>query len=68
MGSAPSFSQVLARGWKVTVTWAFGPNFNTKFRMVGPWKWKGSEEIMRGELYRTVMERGADGFVSCHYV
>jgi dimethylaniline monooxygenase (N-oxide forming) len=58
MGSAPSFSQVVARGWKVAVTWAIGPSFNTKFRIVGPWKWEGSEDIMRGELYRTVMKRG----------
>jgi dimethylaniline monooxygenase (N-oxide forming) len=58
MGSASSFSQVSARGWKVAVTWAIGPSFNTKFRLVGPWKWEGSEEIMRGELYRTVTKRG----------
>ncbi|KAF5670779.1 flavin-containing protein [Fusarium circinatum] len=39
-----------------------GSNFNTKFRMVGPWKWeKGAEHIMRNELYNIVKRSG--GFV-----
>ncbi|KAJ4261635.1 hypothetical protein NW762_007070 [Fusarium torreyae] len=36
-----------------------GSNFNTKFRMVGPWKWEqGAENIMRNELYNVVKRSG----------
>jgi dimethylaniline monooxygenase (N-oxide forming) len=45
MVSAPFFTQVLAKGWKITLVWALGANFNTEFRLVGPWKWDGAEEI-----------------------
>lgn len=62
MGSAPTISYVFSRGWKVFFTWAFGSNFNTKFRLVGPWKWAdGAEEIMSHELFDVVKRSG--GFV-----
>ncbi|KAM0417050.1 hypothetical protein ACHAPT_012956 [Fusarium lateritium] len=36
-----------------------GSNFNTKFRLVGPWKWEqGAEEIMRNELFNVVKHSG----------
>lgn len=57
MGSAPSILQVARRGWKVLASWALGVNFNTKFRMVGPWKWDGADELMTGELWRVVLRR-----------
>lgn len=65
IGSAPKARSVMKKGWKVFYTWAMGSNFNTKFRMVGPWKWEqGAENIMRNELYNIVKRSG--GFV-CKY-
>jgi dimethylaniline monooxygenase (N-oxide forming) len=58
MGSAPSFTQVAGFGFKTAFTWAMGPNFNTKFRLIGPWKWEGANEVMRGELWGVVKESG----------
>ena len=66
MGAAPTATHVLRRhGWKVFFTWAMGPNFNTKFRLVGPWAAPGeAAEIMRTELFNVVRRTG--GFV-CEY-
>lgn len=62
MGSAPRAWTVMKKGFKVFYTWAMGSNFNTKFRMVGPWKWnEGAESIMRNELFNVVKRSG--GFV-----
>jgi dimethylaniline monooxygenase (N-oxide forming) len=59
MGSAPTLTYVLGKGCKVFSTWAMGSNFNTKFRLVGPWKWHlGAEEIMRTELFDVVKRSG----------
>jgi dimethylaniline monooxygenase (N-oxide forming) len=58
MGSAPSFTQVLVRGWKITLVWALGANFNTKFRLVGPWAWEGATEVLEGECWETITRRG----------
>lgn len=58
MGSAPAFVEVLRHGFKTTFTWAFGSNFNTKFRLVGPWKWDGAAEVMRSELWDVVKKSG----------
>jgi dimethylaniline monooxygenase (N-oxide forming) len=57
IGSAPSALQVAQHGWKVFVAWAFGANFNTKFRLVGPWKWGGAEEVMEMEIYELITRR-----------
>lgn len=41
-GAAPTIWWVLRNGWfKLAYVWAFGPNFNPKHRLVGPWKWAG---------------------------
>ncbi|KYK56163.1 dimethylaniline monooxygenase [Drechmeria coniospora] len=59
MGSAPTMSYVMSKGWKLFFTWAMGSNFNPKFRLVGPWKWEaGAEKIMCGELYSVVSRSG----------
>jgi dimethylaniline monooxygenase (N-oxide forming) len=58
MESAPSFSQIMARGWKITLVWVLGANFNTKFRLVGPWVWDGAKEVLEGDCWETVTRRG----------
>lgn len=58
MGAAPGFMEVVGFGWKVAFTWAMGSNFNSKFRLVGPWRWEGAREVMENELYDIVAERG----------
>lgn len=40
------------------LTWALGANFNTKFRIIGPWAFDGAEEIMKTELWSTITRRG----------
>ena len=65
LGAAPTFRHVLGKGFKVFYTWAMGSNFNTKFRLVGPWKEEEeAESIMRTELYDVVKKTG--GLV-CEY-
>jgi dimethylaniline monooxygenase (N-oxide forming) len=64
IGSAPTITYVMSRGWTLFFTWAFGSNFNTKFRLVGPWKWsEGAEDIMRNELYNVVKQTGGGVYI-----
>ncbi|PVH80713.1 FAD/NAD(P)-binding domain-containing protein [Cadophora sp. DSE1049] len=58
MGSAASFTEIIRLGFRTTFTWAFGSNFNTKFRLVGPWRWEGATEIMKTELWDVVKQSG----------
>ncbi|ORY56102.1 dimethylaniline monooxygenase [Pseudomassariella vexata] len=60
IGSAPTFTFIRKQGFKVLWTWAMGSNFNTKFRLVGPWKDDEALDIIRGELYN-VTKRIAGG-------
>jgi dimethylaniline monooxygenase (N-oxide forming) len=62
MGSAPSILEVGSFGPTVLLSWALGPNFNTKFRLVGPWQWDGAADIMKGEQWKVVKRR--KGFIS----
>lgn len=57
MGSAPSFTDVAAKGWKLAMCWALSANVNTKFRLVGPWKWEGAQQVMETEIWATVTRR-----------
>ncbi|KAI1204630.1 FAD/NAD(P)-binding domain-containing protein [Annulohypoxylon truncatum] len=71
MGSAPSFGDILRLGfsgtddthgnsgcwYKLPLTWALGANFNTKFRLLGPWEWEGAIEVMITEFWETVARR-----------
>ncbi len=41
----------------MTLCWALSANVNTKFRLVGPWMWKGAEAVMEGEIWETVTRR-----------
>ncbi|KAI1099823.1 FAD/NAD(P)-binding domain-containing protein [Jackrogersella minutella] len=43
--------------YKLPLTWALGANFNTKFRLLGPWKWDGAVQVMNTELWDTVARR-----------
>ncbi|KAI1342203.1 hypothetical protein F5Y15DRAFT_430611 [Xylariaceae sp. FL0016] len=43
--------------YKLLLTWALGANFNTKFRLVGPWAWDGAVTVMADELWDTVARR-----------
>lgn len=65
MGAAPTATHVWRTyGAAVFATWAMGPNFNTKFRLVGPWSGRGAAgaaaAIMSkdGELGRVVRQTG----------
>lgn len=69
MGSAPTWTHALRRlGREVFFTWAMGPNFPTKFRLVGPW---ANDETAReavglmredGELGKLVRRTGGGVF------
>lgn len=62
MGAAPSGWYVWFKfGWEVFVTWAMGPNFPTKFRLIGPWaKRRMAVSMMKkdGELGKVVRRTG----------
>ncbi|KAJ9143402.1 Dimethylaniline monooxygenase [Pleurostoma richardsiae] len=67
MGAAPTWRHVLqVHGWKVFYTWAMGSNFNTKFRLIGPWSSPVVAEeaaaVMRGELWDVVSRTGGGVF------
>lgn len=68
MGSAPSFTEVLGHGFKTTFTWACGSNFNTKFRLMGPWKWCGAPEVMRTELWDVVKKSGGWFYITTYSI
>ena len=63
IGIAPSFTEIARlsfstpKGWRLPYIWAAGAGFNTKFRLVGPWKWDGAGAVMTGELWETVQRR-----------
>jgi len=65
MGSAPGFLEVVASawrrrhagGWRLPLAWALGANLNVKFRLKGPWRWEGAEEVMLTEVWTTICRR-----------
>lgn len=64
MQTAPSFTEIMQlawkmprRWWRLPLVWALGVNFNTKFRLRGPWQWDGAVEVLTGELWATVSRR-----------
>lgn len=60
LGAAPTFWHMVTKtSWRCVYTWAMGPNFNTKFRLVGPWANPGvAKPIIEGELYGVVKRTG----------
>lgn len=60
MGAAPTWTYVLKEfGSEVFFTWAMGPNFTTKSRLVGPW----SDERSRKKAARLMSRDGELGVV-----
>lgn len=57
MGSAPSYTEILPMGLKMVACWALSAQVNTKFRLMGPWKWEGAKEVMEREIWDTVRRR-----------
>src|SRR5690606_38979246 len=63
IGGAASITDVFRlslrtrRGWRLPYVWAGGASFNSKFRMVGPWRSDGAPEILTGELWETIRRR-----------
>jgi dimethylaniline monooxygenase (N-oxide forming) len=48
--------------WRLPVLWLTGAQFNTKFRVVGPYQWDGAVDVLGGELWETITRReGAFG-------
>ncbi|CAG2010567.1 unnamed protein product [Fusarium graminearum] len=66
MNSAPDFTDILRRAsltkipptFRLSIIWAFGAHFNTKFRLIGPWAWEGAEELLvSNEFWETITRR-----------
>lgn len=69
IGSAPTVGEVFRVGWsassrqqrglwwRLPVIWAAGAQFNTKFRIRGPWAWDGAAHVLGGELWQTISRR-----------
>ncbi|KAM0738273.1 hypothetical protein ACQRIT_007465 [Beauveria bassiana] len=59
MGSAPGLTDVVRLGsLKLLLVWALGANFNTKFRLRGPWRWDGASALLTSrEFWATITRR-----------
>ena len=57
IGSVPSLTDMIRLGWKSTFSWALSSNVNPKFRLIGPWRWSGAQEVMESEIWETVTRR-----------
>ncbi|KAF4949721.1 hypothetical protein FSARC_13414 [Fusarium sarcochroum] len=45
-------------GWRLLVIWAYNAHFNTKFRLLGPWKWSGAADtLISEEFWQTITRR-----------
>jgi len=60
MGATPTFMHMVRKtNFRCLYTWAMGPNFNTKFRLVGPWAQPDvAIPIMQEELFGVVKRTG----------
>ncbi|KAF4494010.1 Dimethylaniline monooxygenase [Fusarium agapanthi] len=43
---AIAYKKGVRGGWRLFVVWAFGAHFNTKFRLLGPWKCRGAADTL----------------------
>lgn len=57
--AAPGLADVVSHGsLKLLLIWALGANFNTKFRLRGPWKWEGAAVLLvSDEFWATIRRR-----------
>ncbi|KAH7112383.1 dimethylaniline monooxygenase [Dactylonectria macrodidyma] len=47
----------LLNSWRLPIIWAFGAHFNTKFRLQGPWKWDGAQDLLASEEFWNTIQR-----------
>ncbi|KAB5586235.1 dimethylaniline monooxygenase [Coniochaeta sp. 2T2.1] len=68
LGAAPTFWHMVKHtSWRCVYTWAMGPNFNAKFRIVGPWARPGvARRVMEGELFGVVARTGGYFFFTTY--
>lgn len=66
MASAPGLLDVIRLtgrlprklAWRLVIIWAFGANFNTKFRLMGPWRLDGAAHLLTtDEFWETITRR-----------
>lgn len=64
MNSAPGLTDIIGllslthKSWRLLVIWALGAHFNTKFRLQGPWKWHGAQDLLVStEFWETITRR-----------
>ncbi|KAK5996241.1 Monooxygenase ptmN [Cladobotryum mycophilum] len=66
LNSAPGVLDILelmsqssgVKCWRLPIIWAFGAHLNTKFRLVGPWKWDGAQDLLTSdEFWQTITRR-----------
>ncbi|KAI1037469.1 hypothetical protein LB503_013059, partial [Fusarium chuoi] len=43
--------------WRLPILWLAGAQFNTKFRVVGPYQWDGAVDVLGVELWETITRR-----------
>ncbi|KAF5707355.1 FAD NAD(P)-binding domain-containing protein [Fusarium globosum] len=43
--------------WRLPILWLAGAQFNTKFRVVGPYEWDGAVDVLGVELWETITRR-----------
>ncbi|OAA35268.1 dimethylaniline monooxygenase [Cordyceps fumosorosea ARSEF 2679] len=58
MDAAPGLADVMCLGsLRLLLIWTLGANFNTKFRLRGPWKWKGGYALLISDEFWTTISR-----------
>ena len=65
MSTAPGLWDILGilyqtnnkRAWRLPFIWALGANFNTKFRLMGPWYWDGALEMLVSDEFWSTLTR-----------
>lgn len=62
MGAAPSLGDLYHNhGLAITLIYCFAAAFPTLYRLEGPFKDEGADEIVRTEIWDTVKRRGVIG-------
>ena len=52
-----SLKESNGRFWRLPWIWAASTNFTVKFRLVGPWAWKGAPDVMTDDLWEVISRR-----------